>query len=65
VCAIACGVTSLFIGGEYKLYVPGIKFHVFETMSIFTIPIVIVAILTNITAFKRLMDAKKALLAKK
>jgi CDP-diacylglycerol--glycerol-3-phosphate 3-phosphatidyltransferase len=33
-------------------------------MSIFTIPIVIVAILTNITAFRRLMDAKKAILAK-
>jgi CDP-diacylglycerol--glycerol-3-phosphate 3-phosphatidyltransferase len=60
--AVLCGVTSKYIGGDYKLYVPGIKFHVFETMSIFTIPIVIVAVLTNITAFKRLMDAKKAIL---
>jgi CDP-diacylglycerol--glycerol-3-phosphate 3-phosphatidyltransferase len=64
-CAVLCGITSSYIGGDYKLYVPGIKFHVFETMSIFTIPIVILAILTNITAFKRLMDAKKALLEKK
>src|SRR5476649_2303870 len=32
VCAIACGLTSLSIGGDYKLYVPGIRFHVFETM---------------------------------
>jgi CDP-diacylglycerol--glycerol-3-phosphate 3-phosphatidyltransferase len=64
-CAVLCGVTSIYIGGNYKLYIPGIKFHVFETMSIFTIPIVMVAILTNITAFKRLMDAKKALLEKK
>src|SRR5579862_9694040 len=46
-CAVLCGLTSFYIGGNYKLYVPGIKFHVFETMSIFTIPIVIVAILTN------------------
>jgi len=61
-CAVLCGLSSLYIGGDYKLWVPGIKFHVFETMSIFTIPIVIVAILTNITAFKRLMDAKKAIL---
>lgn len=61
-CAVLCGLSSMYIGGDYKLYIPGIKFHVFETMSIFTIPIVIVAILTNITAFKRLIDAKKAIL---
>src|ERR1700733_2133712 len=64
VCAALCGITSSYIGGDYKLYVPGIKFHVFETMSIFTIPIVVVAILTNITAFRRLLDAKKAILEK-
>jgi len=63
--AILCGVTSLYIGGDYKLYVPGVKFHVFETMSIFTFPIVALAILTNVTAFRRLVDAKKALDAKK
>jgi CDP-diacylglycerol--glycerol-3-phosphate 3-phosphatidyltransferase len=60
-CAILCGVSSLYIGGNYKLYIPGIRFHVFETMSIFTIPITILAVLTNITAFNRLMDAKKSL----
>src|SRR6185437_4210546 len=64
-CAVVCGVTSLYIGGDYKLYIPGIKFHVFETMSIFTIPLTIVAVLTNVTAFKRLIDAKKANLEKK
>ena len=63
--AVICGVVSLYIGGDYKLYVPGIKFHVFETMSIFTIPLVALAFLTNITAFKRLMDAKAALLGEK
>src|SRR5271154_380027 len=46
--AVLCGLTSIYIGGDYKLYMPGIKFHVFETMSIFTIPIGIVALLTNI-----------------
>ncbi len=60
-CALLCGVTSMYIGGNYKLYVPGIPFHIFETMSIFTIPIVILAVLTNITAFKRLLDAKKSI----
>ncbi|HWD87303.1 MAG TPA: CDP-alcohol phosphatidyltransferase family protein [Mucilaginibacter sp.] len=63
--AILCGVTSLCIGGDYKLFIPGIKFHVFETMSIFTFPIVALAVLTNVTAFRRLMDAKKALEKKK
>ena len=63
-CAVFCGILSLYIGGDYKLYISGIKFHVFETMSVFTIPIVILAVLTNVTAFKRLMDAKKALLEK-
>lgn len=59
--AMLCGVTSLYIGGDYKLFVPGIKFHVFETISIFTFPIVALAILTNVTAIRRLVDAKKAL----
>ncbi|TWR30997.1 CDP-alcohol phosphatidyltransferase family protein [Mucilaginibacter pallidiroseus] len=59
--AIACGITSSYIGGDYKLYIPGLKFHVFETMSVFTFPITLLAVLTNFTAFKRLTDARKAL----
>ncbi|PZF73917.1 DUF4833 domain-containing protein [Taibaiella soli] len=61
VSAIACGVASSFIGGDYKLFIPGIPFHVFETMSIFTIPLTVMAVLTNITAINRMRDAKKAL----
>jgi CDP-diacylglycerol--glycerol-3-phosphate 3-phosphatidyltransferase len=61
VSALACGVTAYFIGGDYKLFIPGFKYHVFETMSVFTIPITIMAVMTNITALKRLFDAKKAL----
>lgn len=60
-CALLCGILSLSIGGDYKLYIPGIPFHVFETMSVFTIPIVLLAVLTNVTAFKRLKDAKKSI----
>jgi CDP-diacylglycerol---glycerol-3-phosphate 3-phosphatidyltransferase len=62
--ALACGVASSYIGGDYKLFIKGISFHVFETMSIFTIPLAVLAVLTNITAYNRLMDAKKALDAK-
>jgi CDP-diacylglycerol--glycerol-3-phosphate 3-phosphatidyltransferase len=59
--AIACGITAQIIGGNYKLFVPGIRYHVFETMSVFTLPITVMAVLTNITAIRRLFDAKKAL----
>ncbi len=59
--AIACGVSSHFISGDYKLFVPGISFHVFETMTIFTMPIAIMAVLANITAVRRLRDSKRAL----
>ncbi len=62
--AIACGIAYNFLGADYKVYVPGIKFHVFETMTIFTLPIAIMAVMTNITAVNRLRDAKKALDAK-
>lgn len=59
--AIACGLTASVIGGDYKLFIPGIRYHVFETMTVFTLPITIMAILTNMTAIKRLTDAKRAL----
>ena len=59
--AMICGVTSYYIGGDHKWYLPGVSFHILETMSIFTIPIAFMAVLTNATAIKRLMDAKKTL----
>ncbi len=62
--AISCGVAAHYIGGDYKYYVPFFRFHVFETMTIFTLPITIMAVLTNITALKRLIHAKKELQGK-
>lgn len=59
--AIACGVTAYFIGGDYKIFVSFLPFHIFETMTIFTLPVAVMAVLTNITAINRLRDAKKAL----
>jgi CDP-diacylglycerol--glycerol-3-phosphate 3-phosphatidyltransferase len=59
--AIACGITAYFIGGDYKVYLPGTQIQIFETISIFTIPIMLLALLTNYTAFRRLLDAKAAL----
>lgn len=59
--ALACGIFGYFLGGDFKYFVPGTNYQLFETMSIFTMPLTIMAVLTNITAFKRLIDAKKAL----
>lgn len=59
VTALACGIAAHYIGGSYKLLIGGVQ--VFETMSIFTIPVTIVAVLSNITALRRLNDCRKAL----
>ncbi|WP_187263574.1 CDP-alcohol phosphatidyltransferase family protein [Pontibacter beigongshangensis] len=61
VSGIACGITYGFIGDDYKVYFPGTSFQVFETMSVFTIPLAVMAVMTNITAINRLRDSKKAI----
>lgn len=62
--ALVCGIVSQYIGGDYKWYVKGVSFHLFESMTIFTLPLSVLAVLTNLTAYRRLMDAKRALDAK-
>ncbi len=61
VSGVCCGITAYFIGSDFKIFLPGTSIQVFETISVFTIPISFMAVLTNFTAFKRLADAKKAL----
>ena len=61
VSALACGITSKFIGGNFKIHWPGSNFPVFETISIFTDPLTAMAVLANATAIGRLRDAKKTL----
>ncbi len=61
VSALICGIVAHFIGGDYKLFITGIPFHVFETMSIFTIPVAIVAVLSNYTAYTLLQHCKREL----
>ncbi|HVW59271.1 MAG TPA: DUF4833 domain-containing protein [Puia sp.] len=61
VSALACGIASKWMGGNYKVHVPHSSFPIFETISIFTIPITVMAVLANATAIGRLRDAKKAL----
>lgn len=61
VSALACGVASRWMGGNYKIHWPDSNFPIFETISIFTIPLTVMAVLANATAIGRLRDAKKAL----
>ena len=59
--ALLCGVLAPHIGPDFKWRVEGIPFHLFETMSIFTIPLTVLAVLTNLTAYHRVMEAKREL----
>ena len=59
--ALICGIVSVITGGNQSYYLSWLPFQVFETISIFTIPIAIVAVLANMTAIKRLQVCKKAL----
>ena len=61
VSALACGVASRWMGGDYKISYPATNFPMFETISIFTIPVTIMAFLANWTAIGRLRDAKRTL----
>ena len=61
VSAVACGLTSATLGGNFKLVAFGLPFHLFETMSVFTFPLAVLAVLTNVTAISRLREAKKSL----
>lgn len=60
--AILCGVFSSVMGGDYKIFVDFLPFGVFETISVFTMPLAILAVLSNITALRRLMYSRERLL---
>ncbi len=60
--AILCGVFSSVMGGDYKVFVDFLPFGVFETISVFTIPLTILAVMSNITALRRLMYSRERLL---
>jgi len=62
VSAMACGIFSAIVGGNYKVFVDFLPFGVFETISVFTLPLAILAIMSNITALRRLMYSRERLL---
>jgi hypothetical protein len=62
VSALACGIASHWMGGNYKVVLPDTaSFPIFETISIFTIPLTVMAFLANWTAIGRLRDARRTL----
>lgn len=58
--AILCGVFYYF-AGDYKIYISWLSFPIFEPIVILVIPLVIVAIFSNITAIGRLNYCRKVL----
>jgi phosphatidylglycerophosphate synthase len=58
---LLCGIYSNIYGSDVKVVVDWLPFPLFETISIFTFPIFILAILANITAIDRLLTTKKLL----
>ena len=57
--ALICGLFSHFVGNDIKVEVSWLPVPLFETISIFTFPIFILAIWANLTALKRLMYSKR------
>ena len=58
--AILCGLFYYF-AGDYELYVSWLSFPIFEPIVLFVIPLVIVAIFSNVTAISRLNYCRKLL----
>jgi CDP-diacylglycerol--glycerol-3-phosphate 3-phosphatidyltransferase len=59
VSALVCGIVASTVGSDYTLYYNG--FAVFEVILIFTFPLAIVAVLSNVTAVQRLIHCKNEL----
>jgi len=62
IAALACGIFSGVCGGDYKIDIAVLPFPIFETITIFTLPIFIMSIMANITAVRRLIHARSILL---
>jgi CDP-diacylglycerol--glycerol-3-phosphate 3-phosphatidyltransferase len=58
---ILCGVFSLWAGPDFKVEVSFLPFPLIETITVFTFPIFILAILSNVTAISRLRYAESQL----
>jgi CDP-diacylglycerol---glycerol-3-phosphate 3-phosphatidyltransferase len=62
--ALLCGIFAPIIGNDFRIEGFSPRIPWFETISIFTIPLALVAILSNYTAVQRIEHIRKALEAK-
>lgn len=62
--AILCGVVYHYYGKSYEVNVEWLPFPLYETISLFTFPIFLLALSANITAVRRLLFAKGELAKK-
>jgi phosphatidylglycerophosphate synthase len=58
--AMFCGIAYYFLG-SFSFKVPNSPIPLLETISIFTLPVTFVAIMSNFTAYQRLIHVKKEL----
>ena len=58
--AMLCGIAHFFIG-DVRFQLGSLPIVLFETISIFTVPLTVVSILSNVTAYKRLKHVKNEL----
>lgn len=61
VSAVLCGLFSNLVGGDYRVMVEGFPIPLFETITWFTFPITVLAIMANVTALQRLRYSQKVL----
>jgi phosphatidylglycerophosphate synthase len=62
--AILCGLFSVNFSGGFKYTVDWLPIPLFETVTLFTLPLSILAIMANVTAIRRLNYSKKVLMAR-
>ena len=60
--AILCGLFSARFGGNFQYTPDWAPFTLFETISLFTLPLVVLAVGANITAIRRLNYSRKVLM---
>lgn len=60
--AMLCGLFSHYVGGQYQFHPDWSPIVLFETISIFTLPLVILSVLANLTALRRLNYSRKVLM---
>ena len=56
--AVVCGLVSYFYG-DFKISIEKFPIPLVETISFFTFPIFILAIMANVTAVRRLIFSKE------